>query len=376
MQGINHHPTMAAANNNNNNNSPPANPFRPLLSVPREPEVVREGEDGHQALQLSEQTFEETVRNMVDRDIIAPNPVFVKIGHPHFADPHQFKIVLSLGNDRATSYRLVNFDEHLDIVGSEEWGLAHKVEQVTQREPEITGAWIHSEECGCAGFVIGPIYPAVGNDDQENLRDTIFSEFQSYRISSRVFQITADKVKPCFQEGQFPFHPWPQLREKPFDAVRGTPTVTTGIFVSAPHVNSGTAFGNRIGLVGDATPEQWWLQMMSARIVTGDGALLANLCGIKKEIYNDLGKYNRLISAKTPNGVYFTFADHIRSDYPDIESENKVEIHVFVDDANDEYVAEARSGATSWCSYVAQAVDYAHEAEMVELNCDDKEDDE
>jgi len=365
---------MAAANNNNNNNSPPANPFRPLLSVPREPEVVREGEDGHQALQLSEQTFEETVRNMVDRDIIAPNPVFVKIGHPHFADPHQFKIVLSLGNDRATSYRLVNLDQYHHFV-STQYGLAAMVEKVTQGESEIKGAWIHSEESGCAGFVIGPIYPAVGNLDQENLRDTILSTFQAYRMSICVFQITADQVKPCFQEGQFPFHPWPQLQAMPIVSVRGTLTVTTGIFVSAPHVKSGTAFGNRIGLVGDATTEEWWLEMMSARIVTGDGVLLANLCGITREIYDDLGEYTSLTSAKTPNGVYFTFADDIRvTDYPGIESENKVEIRKFVDDANDEYVAEARSGATEWCGYVAQAVDYAHEAEMVELIRDDNED--
>jgi len=361
---------MAAVNEyNNNNNRLPANPFRPLLPVPREPEVVGEGEDGHQALQLSEQTFEETVRNLVDRDIIAPNPVFIKIGQPHFADPHQFKIVLSLGNDRAASYRLVNYDQHGDHSARIQWGLAAMVEQVTQGESEIKGAWIHSEESGCAGFVIGPIYPAVGSHELENLRDTIFATFQSYRMSNCVFQITADKVNRCFQEGHFPFHPWPELQEIPIDSLRGTHTVTTHIFVSARHVQSGTAFGNRIGQLGDAAPEQWWLQMMSARIVTGDGALLANLCGIEKEIYDDLGEYSSLTSAKTPNGVYFTFADGIRAaNYPNIESENKVKIRAYVDDADGEYCADACSGTTSWCGRVAQAVDYAHEAEMVELH--------
>ena len=189
------------------NNNQTINPFRAIPPVPGQ------GEYGHEAIQLTEQNMLVTVRDLVARGVLQPNPVFVGIGSSWYWNDHDYNLVLSLGNDKDTLYHLRRMDCDGHMAQSEEWVFANRVGRFLEKW-QCTGAWIHSVESGCAGLVLGPIYPAFGSEEQLSYQGALIDEFGSHKMSIDVFQITDVDVKPCFQEGGFPFHPWPELRAR------------------------------------------------------------------------------------------------------------------------------------------------------------------
>jgi len=130
----------------------------------------------------------------------------------------------------------------------------------------------------------------------------------------------------------------------------------------------GTAFGKSIGDLGDFSELQWWLFLMSARVVTGDQSILAEKCGKSRRFFDLLkNKGYTLISAYTHNGGFFTFVlGYFESGY-DV---HRVQMWVGIDDADGQLCAEAVCGGLSWCHFVDRLVGFAHENAMLDLHRD------
>jgi len=354
------------------NNGLPINPFGTFPSVPQGSELIKAGQSGHQPHKVTKLTLKEVIHDLVHHDVISPDPVFVKIGMAWYPGP-DCNIVLSFGNDQDDCYFLNTQDPDYHMVQLKEYSVAGRVQALIEKVPDITGAWIQHEESGCAGFVIGPIYPKPfnDNDDQEQLSDILFGNlFEPYAYFISVFQITSDGgVKQCFQDGRFPFHPWPELETKLIE--HDSITVTPELFVKKRRHYSnfrGTAFGKSIGDLGDFSELQWWLFLMSARVVTGDQSILAEKCGKSRRFFDLLkNKGYTLISAYTHNGGFFTFVlGYFESGY-DV---HRVQMWVGIDDADGQLCAEAVCGGLSWCHFVDRLVGFAHENAMVDLHRD------